>query len=188
MTWMKFKILIIIIIFWTAGCSKRVDYSKQPISINPLWKELSGQLQLSFGQHIKIGSYNALVADISVDDGGIWYGLCFFNEQGLFGRQIPSSISTTGCINLLDIEYINERNLPTFKIIETLNIIKQISVGKEAPATSNAELMSSYKRGLRQRTLEQIPCNEEIYDLTPIRETYFELNSYAVQGTEQTND
>lgn len=176
---MKYNILLITILLLNASCSKKVDYSKQPITVNPLWEELNEQLQLKFGQHIKFDSYHALVADISIDEGGIWYGLCFFNEQGLFGRQIPSSLSTTGCVDLLDIEYINGRNLPVFNVITTLNIIKQIAVGKEAPATSAAELITSYKRGIQQRTLEQTPCSEGIYDLNPIRETYFELSSYT---------
>lgn len=179
---MKYKVLLIIILFSSASCSKKVDYSKQPITINPLWEELNSQLQLNFGQHIKFDSYHALVADISIDEGGIWYGLCFFNDQGLFGRQIPSSISTTGCVDLLDIEYINERNLPAFIVIDTLNIIKQIAVGKEAPSTSTAELINSYKRGIQQRTLEQTPCSEGVYNLNPVRETYFELSSYTTIG------
>ena len=177
---MNYKILALIAISLCTSCSsKKVDYSKQPVTVNPLWKELEGQLKLKLGQRIEIDSINALVADVAKDEGGIWYGLCFYNEKGLFGRQIPSSLSVTGCVDLLDVDYINERGLPSFTIIDTLNIIHQIRVGAESASSTYTDLLSSYRRGIERRKLTQTPCDEGVYDLNPVRECYFPFNSYG---------
>ncbi|MEP0936716.1 MAG: hypothetical protein ABJH57_01190 [Cyclobacteriaceae bacterium] len=147
-----------------------------PVESNPLWQEL--ELELKFGQTVEIdGRMKAIVIDVTKDEGGIWYGLCFQNENGLFGRQIPNGMIFTICVDMLDATYLNESAIDLLELSESRNeLLNPVRIGSNTPATSLGDLIGSYEFGLTRRKLEQTPCDEDIFGLNPVRECYFQIS------------
>ncbi len=137
-------------------------------------------MALQFGQLIKFEIDNqevkAIVLDFDQDDEGIWYGMCFLNQNKLFGRQIPSGLINTTCVDLLDLTYLHNKALKSYEVVEQYDIDTiQVGIGSLTPVKDHIELLRDYKAGLEQRNKVQTPCNEDISGLNPVRECYFEL-------------
>ncbi|MEP0365505.1 MAG: hypothetical protein ABJN36_08490 [Cyclobacteriaceae bacterium] len=154
------------------GCST----PQPPVESNPLWQEL--ELELRFGQPVEIdGRLKAIVIDVTKDEGGIWYGLCFQNENGLFGRQIPNGMIFTTCVDMLDATYLNESAIDLLELSESKSeLLNPVRIGSNTPATTLDDLIRSYEFGLTRRELEQTPCDEDIFGLNPVRERYFQIS------------
>jgi hypothetical protein len=171
-------ILILIIVVSLFSCSNsKKDQSIEP---NPLWVELAEELKLQFGQRVRINEQiEAVVIDVTKDEGGIWYGLCYLNNNKLFGRQIPNGIIFTTCVDMLDATYLNESGINLINKLELIGLSNtSIRIGSESPATTMEDLIRSYKFGLERRKLKQTPFDEDIFGLNPVRECYLDLTKY----------
>ena len=135
---------------------------------------------VKFGQVLKFDHENfqlkAIVLDFNEDEGGLWIGFCFINEEQLFGRQIPSGLFDPKCLNLLDLTYLHVEALTHYEVVETLAVNKsKVGIGSQSPAKDLSRLKISYDQGIEQRKKEQIPFDQGLMDLDPVRECYFDL-------------
>lgn len=173
------KILILILAACLfSNCSK--SKNDQLVSPNPLWLELARELKLQFGQRVRINEeIEAVVIDVKKEEGGVWYGLCYLNNNKLFGRQIPNGIVFTTCVDMLDVTYLNESGIDLVKKLDLINLSNSsIKFGSEFPAATMEDLIRNYKFGLERRKLKQTPFDEDIFGLNPVRECYFDLEKY----------
>jgi hypothetical protein len=167
----------------TLSCSGGANGSRDsiPSVMRPNWEGINvDSLPVKFGQILRFekdtNSVDAIVLDFDKDEKGIWVGLCLLNKNRLFGRQIPSGLVNTGCIDLLDLTYLNIEALEKYKEVELLNIKREeVGIGSIAPALSLEELHQSFEFGVDQRKKKQTPCNTELTNSDAIRECYFEL-------------
>lgn len=132
------------------------------------------------GQVLKFNSdgveMTAIVLDFSEDEGGQWIGVCFIDRNRLFGRQIPSGLINTKCLDLLDLTYIHKEALIEFELLDTIPVNKQkVGIGSQTPATSFSEIKREFDRGIQQRKKKQTPCDKGLTDLNPVREFYFDI-------------
>ena len=152
-----------------------------PEMMQPNWTEINEEsIPVKFGQIIKISTdsitLSAIVLDFNQDEGGQWIGVCFIDQNRLFGRQIPNGMINTTCLDLLDFTYIHKSAFVDFEVIETIKINKaKVGIGSRSPATNISEITRNYKRGIEQRKKEQTPCNKGLTDLYPVRECYFDI-------------
>ena len=135
---------------------------------------------VKFGQILKFNSdsteITAIVLDFSTDEGGQWFGVSFIDQNRLFGRQIPSGLINTKCLDLLDLTYIQRDALIDFEVLETISVNKEkVGVGSQSPATNISEIKRDFDRGIEQRKKEQTPCDKGLTDLNPVRECYFDI-------------
>ena len=135
---------------------------------------------MKFGQILKFNSdsteITAIVLDFSTDEGGQWFGVSFIDQNRLFGRQIPSGLINTKCLDLLDLTYIQRDALIDFEVLETISVNKEkVGVGSQSPATNISEIKRDFDRGIEQRKKEQTPCDKGLTDLNPVRECYFDI-------------
>ncbi len=118
----------------------------------------------------------AIVLDFDEEEDSKWIGVCFFHENRLFGRQIPSGLINTSCLDLLDITYINADLFLNYEIEATHKLDKtKIGIGSQSPVTSFDEIIRDFNWGLERRKIEQTACNRGLFDLNPVRECYFDL-------------
>jgi hypothetical protein len=165
------------------GCNNQTvkTAEKVPVDMQPDWKGIDiDKLPVKFGQILKFEKdsiiINAVVIDFNKDEGGIWVGLCFINNNKLFGRQIPSGLINTKCLDLLDLTYLNIKGLEQYQIVDNLMIAKhKIGIGSMSPATDLNGLRQTFEYGIEQRKKEQTPYNKGLTDLNPVRECYFEI-------------
>lgn len=149
--------------------------------MQPDWKGISlDNIPVKFGQILQFSNdsiqLEAIILDFDEDEGGKWIGLCFIDNNRLFGRQIPSGIINTTCLDLLDFSYLQIDGLINFKVIQTMNINKtKIGIGAISPVRNLTELNRDFKHGIVQREKIQIPCGQGLTDLNPVRECYFEI-------------
>lgn len=149
--------------------------------MQPDWTGLDiEKFPVKFGQILKFDNdsidLNAIVLDFSEDEAGQWIGVSFINQNRLFGRQIPSGMTNTNCLDLLDLTYIIIDALNDFEVLETIEVNKtKVGIGSQSPVTSFSEIKRDFDRGIEQRKKEQTPCNKELMDLNPVRECYFDI-------------
>ncbi|QSE98069.1 hypothetical protein [Fulvivirga lutea] len=173
---------IIITMAIVSACSNKKEEICVPYDQS--WSELNQELALSFGQLVTIESkINAVVVDVSKDEGGIWYGLCFYTDKGLFGRQIPNGMVFTTCTDMVDLTYLNESSLDIVQKGEILSIsCFPYKIGSNTPAENKEDVIRSFEYGINRRKLQQTPCDEGIFDLNTVRECYFTLSSITGEG------
>lgn len=177
------KLIIFVFGLLFFGCNTQiVDNDEQiPIEMQPDWKGFEiHKLPVKFGQilQFKIDSIiiNAVVIDFDKDEGGIWIGLCFINNNKLFGRQIPNGLINTKCLDLLDLAYLNINGLEEYQIVDNLKIDKnKVGIGSSSPVSDLLALKRTFDYGIEQRKKEQVPYNKGLTDLNPVRECYFEI-------------
>jgi len=147
------------------------------------WKSIETKdLPLQFGDIISFNINDtlvkAIILDFDKDEGGVWFGMCFLNENKLFGRQIPSGFNGD-CVDLLDYAYLNQKALGDFEKITTENIdLNKIAVGSFSPVSNYKNLLRDYTWGLKQRTKKQTPCNKDVLGINSVRECYFDLDNF----------
>ncbi len=152
-----------------------------PEMMQPNWAELDIEsFPVKFGQILRFNSdsaeITAIVLDFSEDEGGQWIGVSFIDNNRLFGRQIPSGILNTQCLDLLDLTYIQRDALIDFEVVETIAVNKtKVGIGSQSPATNISEIKRNFNRGIEQRKKEQTPCDKGLTDLNPVRECYFDI-------------
>ncbi len=152
-----------------------------PEMMQPNWTGLEIEsFPVKFGQILKFNGdsaeMTAIVLDFSKDEGGQWIGVCFIDQNRLFGRQIPNGLINKKCLDLLDLTYIQRDGLIDFEVLETITVNKtKIGIGSQSPASSFSEIKRDFDRGIEQRKKEQTPCDKGLTDLNPVRECYFEI-------------
>lgn len=182
---MREKLIILFILFGIFGCINKENPNN---SIPEIFKpSLIGINEKEFP--VKIGNileFNidnskiiAIVLDFKIEQNQKYIGLCFLNENKLFGRQIPSGMINTTCIDLLDFLYLNIKSDSEYKIIEELIIDNEkVGIGSFGFADNLTELKNSYLLGVNQRKKEQTPCENSITNINAINECYFGVEKY----------
>ena len=152
-----------------------------PEIMRPNWTGIKIEnFSVKFGHIIKFESdsieLEAIVLDFSEDEDGQWVGVCFINDNQLFGRQIPNGMVSATCLDLLDLTYIQINTLVDYTIIDSLKLNKsKIGIGSRSPVTGFSEIKRDFERGIKQREKKQTPCEKKITDLNPVRECYFNI-------------
>jgi len=165
------------------GCNSQTvkTVEQVPVDMLPDWKGIdTDKLPVKFGQILKFEKdsniINAIVLDFDKDEGGIWIGLCLINENRLFGRQIPSGLINTKCLDLLDLTYLSLEGLGQYQVVANLTIDKyKVGIGSISPVSDFDGLKGTFDYGIEQRKKEQTPYNKGLTDLNPVRECYFEI-------------
>ena len=167
--------------------------------LRPNWQGIkTSELVFNMGDLISIKDsnnyYAAILFDVDLDSAGIWYGFCFTNFKDsvkpdlrssdslfLFGRQIPSGLINTQCIDCYDLSYINEKGLMknknNFSLISHIdyNPLK-IYMGSDSPTMELSGLIRDYHWGIERRLMNPDDCKKSIYKLNAVRERFFPLN------------
>jgi hypothetical protein len=152
-----------------------------PADMAPNWAGMDiDTLPVKFGQILKFEqdsfALNAIVLNFSKDEGGIWIGLCFIENNKLFGRQIPNGLINTTCLDLLDLAYLNLGGLKHYKITGELTVDRNnVGIGSDWPAENFNDLKNAFDFGIEQRKKKQTPCEKGLTDLNPVRECYFDM-------------
>lgn len=152
-----------------------------PEMMQPNWRGLNiDSFAVKFGQILQFDSdsakITAIVLDFGEDDGWQWIGVSFIDQNGLFGRQIPSGLINTKCIDLLDLTYVRKDALPDYEVVEIISVNKtKVGIGSRSTATTLSEIKRDFDRGIEQRKKEQTPCDKGLTDLNPVRECYFDI-------------
>ena len=121
----------------------------------------------------------AIVLSFKIEQNQKYIGLCFLNENKLFGRQIPNGMINTTCIDLLDFTYLNFKSDLKFEIIDKINVNKnEIGIGSFGFAENLNELNDAFVLGINQRKKEQTPCDKDIANINPVNECYFAIEKY----------
>ncbi|MCE3074262.1 hypothetical protein [Chryseobacterium gwangjuense] len=137
------------------------------------------KLRLKFGDLIELKiqdkTIRAIVLDIQQENTDNWFGLCFLNNNQLFGRRIPQGFDGD-CIDLLDFTFINEKGLKTYKILKSIKIdFEKVGFGSDSPAINENEILRDYKEGIEKRKQKETPCEKKISKLDPVNECYFPI-------------
>lgn len=159
------------------------SYSSESIPeiMQPDWTGLEIEsFPVKFGQILKFDNdsahFKAIVLDFSEDEGGQWIGVSFIDQNRLFGRQIPSGMINTKCLDLLDLTYIKKDALIDYDVVESIAVNKtKVGIGSQSPATNFSEIKRDFDWGIQQRKKEQTPCDKGLTDLNPVRECYFDI-------------
>ena len=135
--------------------------------------------------------YSGLILDFDKDSAGIWAGICFTNYKDtiepdlkslknfkLFGRQTPSGLVNTTCIDCFDLAYINESGLKndTSKVglIGNVNYDKdKLRIGAVSPSYDLKGLINIYNIGISQRVKTPDDCKASKFKVGAITERYF---------------
>ena len=180
---MKLKIGFLFIILTLTNCNpKKQNKSKNTpeIFLTNYGKIDDKNLKLKFGDLIefviKNQKINAIVLDIKQENNENWFGLCFLNNNRLFGRNIPQGFNGD-CIELYDLTFLNERGLIDYKVLKNLKInFKKVGFGSDSPAINETEVLRDYKLGIELRKKIETPCEKKLRNLNPVNECYFPLN------------
>lgn len=187
--------LIVITLF---SCKKNQDFITTPgfakdlvnvipEGMYPSLKDIDfDQFELTIGDKISFISDSTLIEYIVLsyaqDDEGNWTGICPLNGNKLMGRQIPSGLAPTECLDLLDFIYFQKSSGLKYNIIDNYNIdINKVGMGSNTTVKNLVELNSYYQYQFKQRTKEQTPFNEGLISLNPVRECYFTLSSIIAE-------
>lgn len=174
--------IIIITLIFMFSCGLPNDNKKLTSSVSPNWKGIdTSQFKAKFGQVLlfEIDSTNVkgVVLDFSQDDGGKWTGVCFINENRIYGRQIPDGLFAPSCVDLIDLTYIHEEVLSNYQIENTIKVdVSKIEVGAINTAINAEEIKFLFDWGISQRLKPQTPCTEGLLDVEAVRECYFKIN------------
>jgi hypothetical protein len=170
--------------------------NSSPDILRPNWQGIkTSGLVFDIGDLISIRDsnfyYAAMLLDLDSDSSGIWYGFCLTNFRDtikpdlekldslyLFGRQIPSGLINTQCIDCYDLTYINENGLildrDKFSLIEHINYNPlKIFIGSNSPTMELSGLVRDYQRGIEKRKKEPDDCKTSIFKLDAVRERFF---------------
>jgi hypothetical protein len=158
----------------------------------------TSELFFNFGDVVSIKDsnnyYAAILFDVDSDSAGIWYGFCLTNFKDstkpdirsldtlfLFGRQIPSGIINSQCIDCYDLTYINEKCL--LKNKNKISLIVHIDynplkiyMGSDSPTRELSGLIKDYNWGIERRSMTPDDCKKSIFKLNAVRERYFPLS------------
>jgi hypothetical protein len=136
--------------------------------------------------------YSGLILDFDKDSAGIWIGICFTNYKDtikpdlnslknfkLFGRQIPSGLVNTTCIDCFDLAYLNESGLKsdTSKVGLIGNIAydnEKVRIGAISPSYDLPGLINYYNIGISQRQKKPDDCEKSKFKVGAITERYFD--------------
>jgi hypothetical protein len=148
-----------------SSCNNMTTTSSEsiPEMMQPNWIGLDIEsFPVKFGQILKFENDSAeirgIVLDFSEDEGGQWIGVSFIDQNRLFGRQIPSGMINTKCLDLLDLTYIQREALIDFEVLETITVNKsKVGIGSQSPATTLSEIKRNFDWGIEQRKKEQTP-------------------------------
>jgi hypothetical protein len=166
--------------------------------LRPSWQGIeTSELVFKMGDLVSIKDsnsfYAAILLDVDSDSAGLWYGFCFLDYKNskildintsdtlfLFGRQIPSGLINTQCIDCYDLSYINEKGLlkdrSNFSIIDHINYNPlKIYIGSISPTMELSGLIRDYHSGKKRRLLTQDDCKKSILKLDAVRERYFQF-------------
>ena len=175
------KIRILLLILFITNCnpknSKLEDDNSPDIFLTNYLKVNDKNLKLKFGDLVEfnIGGENikAIVLDISPENDGNWFGLCFLNGNQIFWRKIPKGF-VGHCVDLFDFSYINEKALSNCKILKNIKInFKKIGRGMDSPTKNIQDILRNYKMGIAERKKKQTPCEDKLGKLNPVNECYF---------------
>jgi hypothetical protein len=166
-----------------SSCFNMTSNSSESIPeiMQPDWTGLEIEsFPVKFGQILKFDNdsteLKAVVLDFSENEDGQWIGVSFINQNRLFGRQIPSGMVSTKCLDLLDLTYIKKDALIDYEIVETISVNKtKVGIGSQSLATNFSEIKRDFDRGIQQRKKEQTPCDRGLTELNPVRECYFDI-------------
>lgn len=182
---MRKNLIILFILFGIFGCfNKENPNNSIPEIFKPTLNEINEkEFPVKIGNVLEFKIDNskiiAIVLDFKIEQNQKYIGLCFLNENKLFGRQIPSGMINTTCIDLLDFSYLNIKSDLKYKIIEELIIDNEkVGIGSFGFANNLSELKNSYLFGINQRKKEQTPCDINITSTNAINECYFEVEKY----------
>ncbi len=171
------------------GCNHLTSETTEgiPTEMKPDWKGIDlNEMPVKFGQILRFEKdsnvINAIALDFDKDEGGIWIGLCFINKTNIFGRQIPSGWINTKCLDLLDLQYLNNEGLKQYQIIDQIKVNRdKVGIGLITPVSNVEDLMLEYKRGIEQRKKKQTSCDEGLIDEESVRECYFNVKKIELQ-------
>lgn len=137
--------------------------------------------------------YTGLILDFDKDSAGIWIGICFTNYRDtikpdlnslekykLFGRQIPSGLINTTCIDCFDLSYLNENGIK--KDTTNIGLIGNVDydnslvrVGAISPSNDLKGLINDFKFGIKQRQKTPDDCKESKFKVGAITERYLDF-------------
>lgn len=116
-----------------------------------------------------------IIIDIDSEINENWIGICFISNGKLFGIKIPDGI-TNNCIELLDITYIKEQNINSFKNVSSENLnFSKIGIGSKGTADNIEGIFRDFDTGIQNRKKTESSCDEKFKILDPINECYFTL-------------
>jgi hypothetical protein len=137
--------------------------------------------------------YSGLILDFDKDSAGIWIGICFTNYKDtikpdlnslknfkLFGRQIPSGLVNTTCVDCFDLAYLNESGLKsdTSKVGLIENVAydhEKVRIGAISPSYDLHGLIDFYNIGNSQRQKTPDDCKVSKFKAGAITERYFDF-------------
>ncbi|MCT4648012.1 MAG: hypothetical protein N4A74_23690 [Carboxylicivirga sp.] len=177
--------LALIISCLILGCNHSNSNSSKlvPIDMQPNWSGVPlDNVPVKIGQILKFKNetieLTSVVLDFDQDEGGIWIGLCLINNNKLFGRQIPSGLINTTCLDLLDFSYLQLDGLKDYTVIDSINVKKNaVGIGSVSPVLDLVELKRNFDSGIKQRKKIQTPCEDVFAGIDAVRECYFDLSN-----------
>ena len=180
---MKLNTSFLLILFLLINCSpkEKKENGIMPEIFRTNYGKINDKnLKLKFGELIEFQIQNqkisAVVLDIKQENNENWFGLCFLNNNQLFGRKIPQGFGGE-CINLYDLTFINENGLSHYKIVRKLQIdFNKVGFGSDSPVINVEEILRDYIWGINQRKKSETPCEKKLAKLNPTNECYFPLN------------
>ncbi|MCL3782465.1 hypothetical protein EMN47_18945 [Prolixibacteraceae bacterium JC049] len=150
--------------------------------------------------------YSGIILDFDKDSAGIWVGICFTSYKDtirpdlktlkdfkLFGRQIPSGLINTICIDCFDLAYLNERGFKsdTSKIglIGSADYDKEVvRVGAVSPSYDLKGLINFYNLGVLERQKAPGDCKDSKFKIDAVREKYFPFEMIEKQKIQELNN
>lgn len=176
------KLAVYIIAFLVYyGCKDQQETEHLiPQNIRPEWRDLdTSKLELKFGDILRLTNgatkMDAIVLDFDKETSGIWYGICFIQNDSLFGRKIPSGISG-GCLELLDLTYFQLKKIQTPSIIDFIDVdIRRVGIGSITAVEGAPEIFAAAQRARAERRKKQTPCEQKTLKLNPVNECYLPL-------------
>ncbi len=182
-TRMKLKLGILLIILTIINCNpkKQNESKNSPEIFRTNYGKINDKnLKLKFGDSIEFDidnqKINAIVLDIKQENNENWFGLCFLNNNQLFGRKIPQGFNGD-CIDLYDLTFLNEKGLNNYKILKNIKInFNKVGFGSDSPVINESEILRDYNWGIKLRKKEETPCEKKLRKLDPVNECYFALN------------
>lgn len=176
-----FKLIVATLLMLSCSSEKHSDskFNIPEIFKTNYYKTKVNDLKFKYGDVVEFNVENqvvkSIIVDVKSDEMGNWIGLCFMKNGNLFGRKIPDGISGN-CIELLDINYLNEKGFSDYQITsnEKLNFNK-IGIGSSGSALNVKDIFRDYKRGIEERKKREASCVEKFRNLNPVNECYFSM-------------
>lgn len=151
----------------------------------PNWEKLNlVDFKLSFGDIVSIKHdrqlIKGIVLDFSEDEGGKWYGICFLENNRLFGSKIPHGFSNK-FIELLELIYLNESTISSLQIGKKTKVdLKKVKIGSKSVAKNIEFYIQQYSQGINQRIKVKNSPPSTLFSLNPLNECYFHIDKILV--------